>query len=132
MKKRGEVTLWFLMELAASVLIVFIAVTVALAYAKGTTYEQLNIARNIAMQINTLSSLPGEAYIVNNPHGYSIKISDNKVEVFEAKFDLFSQSHYFVKIGDTNFDLILEKPEQVVIAKIDNKIMISEEIPDLS
>ncbi len=133
MKKKGEVTLWFWVELVAVVLIVYIAIDLAVSYSKGRIFEELNIARDISMQINTLSALPGNAYIVNsNLHGYSLRFINNKVEVFEDVSDQLRGSHSFVTIKNQNFDLILDKPAQVVVSKINDEIIISKNIPNLS
>jgi len=94
MKKRGQATLWFVMELVIAVFIVYMAIDISNAYSQGTIFEKLNIARNIAMQINTLSSLPGDAYIVNNNlHGYSLHFFDNKVQVFENVNEISTGVH---------------------------------------
>ena len=133
MKKRGDITLWFLVELIAAILVVYMAIDIASAYARGTIFEKLNVAKDLSMQINTLAALPGDAYIINKDlHGYSLKFFVNKIEVFEDSFELSKGIHYLVNIEDSDFDLILDKPEQVVISKIENKITISEEMPDLS
>lgn len=133
MKKRGEATLWFLVELAGAILIVWIAIDLATSLSQGTIFEKLNIARDISMQINTLSALPGDGYIINKDlHGYSLQFFNNKVEVFEDVSDQLKGIHSFVAIGDSNFDLILDKPNQVVVSKIGGDIIISESIPNLS
>jgi len=132
MQKRGEISLWFLIELVGAFLIGYMAVDVSVAYAQQTIYEKLNIAKDLAMQINTLSSVSGNAYIVNrNLHGYSLYFSGNRVEVFKDNFDQSKGVYHFVKIGGTNLDLRLNNPNQVVISKIDGDIKISEEIPNL-
>ena len=133
MKKRGDITLWFLFEFVGAFLIVYLMADVSLAYAKGTIHEKLNIAKDIAMQINTLAGIPGDAYIVNrNLHGYSLYFSNNRIEVFEHNLETTKGIYYFVKIGDAKLDLKLDKPKQVVIAKIGNEIKISEEMPKLN
>jgi len=135
MEKRGQATLWFLIELIAAVFIVYMAIDLATALAQGIIFEKLNIARDISMQINTLSGLPGDGYIINkNLHGYSLQFFKNKVEVFEVDTELFKGTHSFVTIGP---DLIsekpiFEKPDQIVISKKDNGITISDTIPTLS
>lgn len=133
MKKRGEVALWFWVELVAVVLIVYIAIDLAVSYSKGRIFEELNIARDISMQINTLSALPGDGYIVNsNLHGYSLRFINSKVEVFEDVSDQLRGSHSFVTIKNQIFDLILDKPAQVVVSKINDEIIISGNVPNLS
>lgn len=134
MKKRGVATLWFLISLIGAVLIVGIAVEIATTLSQGTFFEKLNIARDISMQINTLSSLPGNGYIVNkNLHGYSLIFLNNKVEVYEKDISETSKGvHSFVTLRDQDFDLIFVKPNQVVIAKIGDEIKISRDIPSIS
>jgi|TARA_Y100000310_G_scaffold257360_1_gene265404 hypothetical protein len=133
MKKRGDINLWFLVELIGAILIVYLAINISTSRAEGTIYEELNIAKDIAMQINTLASIPGDAYIVNNNlHGYSIKITDDKIEVFEDYSNLVKGTYFFVKTVDSNLNTNLKKPNQVVISKISNKLSISENIPNLT
>lgn len=133
MKKRGEITLWFWVELVGAILIFFLAVDVALSRCQGTIYEKRNIAGDISAQINALSGVPGDSYIVNNNlHGYSLRFFNNRVEVFEGVSDQFRVTSYFVKIGNSDINLALDKPNQVVISKIGNEIKISQNIPNLS
>ena len=136
MKKRGEATLWFLIELIAAVFIVYMAIDISTAYAQETIFEKLNIAREISMQINTLSSLPGNGYIVNkNLHGYSLHFLNNKVEVYEDVNEISKGVHSFVTVGNSNFgsaSLVFEKPSQIVVSKIDDEIKILDNIPSKS
>lgn len=133
MKKNGQATLWFMIELIGAILIVSIAIEIATTLSQGTFFEKLNIARDISMQINTLSGLPGDGYIVNkNLHGYSLHFLNNKVEVYEDVNEISKGTHSFVTIGSSNFDsvgLVFEKPNQVVVSKIGNEIKISRDIP---
>lgn len=132
MKKRGDITLWFLIETAAAFLIAFLMTNVVLGYVNLTIYEKLNIAKDISMQINALSSIPGDAYIINsNLHGYSVYFSDNRVEVAKDSLDEIKGTYYFTKIGATKLDMRFEKPNQIVIAKIGNEIRISDAISNL-
>ena len=133
MKKRGEATLWFLVELVGAVLIVYMAIDLATSLSKGTYFEKLNIARDISMQINTLSSLPGNGYIVNNNlHGYSLRFFNNKVEVYENINEESKGMHSFVAIKKMDFDLVFDKPSQIVVSKIGDDIKISGNIPIIS
>jgi|SRR3989338_6764 len=131
MKKRGDTTvLWFFIEVIAALLIGYTIVDASVSVSKGKIYEKLNIAKDIAMQINTLSGVSGNAYIVNkNLHGYSLRFSGNMVEVFESSLEQSKGVYYFVKIGDSKLDIVMSKPKQVVVAKINNEIIVSEDIP---
>ncbi len=131
MKKKGEeFSLWFLLELIGAIFVGYLAVDVALSYTQGTIYEKLNIAKDLAMQINTLQALPGNAYIINtNLHGYSVYFVDNRVEVYEEGYDQSKGVYYFVNHADSEINIRLIKPKQIVIAKINNQIKISADIP---
>ncbi|MBI2557959.1 hypothetical protein HYW20_01445 [Candidatus Woesearchaeota archaeon] len=130
--KKGEVSLWFLIEIIGAFLIGYLLFDVSVSIAKGTIYEKLNIAKDLAMQINTLSGIPGNAYIINkNLHGYSLYFSNNKIEVFKGDSDQTKGTYYFVKIGKSNLDVKLNNPKQVVVSKINGEIKISEDIQSL-
>ena len=130
MEKRAEISLWFLLELVAAILVGYMAADLSVAYAQNTIYEKLNLAKDFAMQIDALSGVPGDGYIItNNLHGYSVYFKDNSVEVFDDSQDLAKGTYGFVKNGDSKIDIRLIKPKQVVISKIDDRITISEEIP---
>lgn len=133
MKKRGDISLWFLIEVIAAFLVAYLAVDVSLAYSKGTIFEKLNVAKEISTQINTLNSISGDAYIVNdNLNGYSIKITGNKIEVFNDDSDIIKGIYYFIKLESQNIDFKLknsiEEPKTIIISKIGNEISIKEKI----
>ena len=136
MKKKGQAALWFLIELIAAVLILYLAIDLAITLSKGTIFEKLNIARDISMQINTLSAFPGDGFIVNNNlHGYSLRFKDNTVEVFEDIDENLKGPHSFVPItpitySNTGIGLVFNEPSQIIVSKIGDKIKISDKIPD--
>lgn len=132
MKKRGIISLWFLIELIVAFLVGYMAFDLSVTYTQKTIYEKLNIAKDLAMQINTLSGVSGDAYIINNNlHGYSIHFYDNKVEVLKDNFDQSKGTYYFTKIGSSKLDVKFDKPTRIVIAKINNDIKILENPPVL-
>ncbi len=129
MKKRGDISLWFLLEFIVAFSVVYMAVNVSVAYAQGTIYEKLNLAKDLAMQLNTIAGISGNAYIVNkNLHDYSFYFIDNRIEVSDSN-DLVKGIYYFVKTEESDINIRLIKPKQIVISKIDGEITISEEIP---
>ena len=115
MAEEEEINLYFFLELAAAFFVGFILVNIAISYSKGTVYEKLNIAEDIAMQINTISSLPGDVYLINkNLHGYSLYFNGNKIEVYDGMTDPTKGIYYFPQTGNLNIDTRLEKPKQVM------------------
>lgn len=132
MKKKGEeFSLWFLLELIGAIFVGYLAVDVALSYTQGTIYEKLNIAKDLAMQINTLQALPGDAYIINtNLHGYSVYFKYDRVEVYEEGYDYIKGEYTFIKPANSKIDSRFPNPKQIVISKTNNEIKISGEIPN--
>lgn len=133
MAEEEEINLYFFLELAAAFFVGFILVNIAVSYAKGTIYEKLSIAEDLGMQISTLYSIPGDAYLINkNLHGYSLYFNGNRIEVYGTEPDPTKGIYYFPQAGSLNLDTRLVKPNQAVISKINGRIKISEEIPNLS
>ncbi|GEM_PF-2938195 len=130
MKKRAEATLWFLIEAVGALFIGYLAVNLSLQITQGSIYEKLNVAKDLALELDALRSVPGDAYIINsNTHGFSIAITGNKIEVFEFQSEPYKGVYYFVEGKETQSDVRLEKPKQIVLSKINNNIRVSEEIP---
>ncbi len=133
MKKRGQLlTLWMLVSIIGAVLIAYTLANIGSQRATGEVFFKSRVAKDIALEINSLYSVQGDAYIINdNNYSYSFEFKDNKVRVFKDKLGLFSASSYdFVKSGQEDIDYKFEHPKQLVISKINSKITITEEIPD--
>lgn len=125
MKKRAEMTLWAVIELIGAFLIVYIAVNLASSIVQGTIYQKLNLAKDLAMQIDTLSSVPGDVTITNrNLHGYSVHFFDDKVEVYENEFEHAKGTYYYASMGE-KIDVKFQKPAQLKISKLNNELKIS-------
>lgn len=131
MKKKGEeFSLWFLLELIGAIFVGYLAVDIALSYTQGTIYEKLNIAKDLAMQINTLQALPGDFYTINtNLHGYSVYFADDRVEVYEEGYDQIKGVYYFAKTFNSKINARFSNPKQITMSKINNEIKISDEMP---
>lgn len=134
MKKRGDtIGLWFIIELVAAIALVFLGWQTASNYSQGRIYEKVNLAKDLAMQINTLQSIPGDAYIINNNlNDYSVLFLDNKVEVFENEFDQTRGIYYFAPNINVKLDVKLVKPNQLVLIKTGNEIKVSDKILSLN
>ena len=129
-KKGEELSLWFLLELVGAIFVGYLAVDVATSYTQGTIYEKLNIAKDLATQINTLQALPGDAYIVNNNlHGYSVYFVEDRIEVYEKGYDQSKGTYYFIKPYNPKINARFSSPKQIVISKTNSEIKISEEAP---
>jgi len=136
MKKRGEATLWILIEFIAALAVLFLSIEIAKELSTGTFFEKLHIAKDISQQINTLASLNGDAYIVyDNLGDYSLKVKGNKIEVFDEESDKVKARYFFAKTKDQNLNLIFDNSNkdknQLFIYKLENEIKISEQLPEI-
>jgi len=133
MQKRGQLpTLWMLVSIIGAVLIAYVLANIGSGYVTGEVFLKSRIAKELALEINALYSVPGNAYVINNnTYDFSFEFKDNEVRVFQDKIELLIAASYdFVKSGEEEIEYNFTHPKQIVISKIDNKIEIKEEIPD--
>lgn len=131
-KRATEIPSIYLIRVTGAVLVAVLLIQISSNIAKGTIFEKLNLAKNMAMEINTLISIPGDGYIINsNLHGYSFYFNGNKIEVYENFNEISKGVYYFARNSNIKLNLRLEKPQQIIISKVNNEIKISEQIPVL-
>lgn len=134
MKKRGQLlTLWMLISIIGAVLVAYIFVEIATQRGSGEIFLKSRVARETALQVNTLYSVPGDAYIVNKGiYGFSLKVKDNEVRVFKGNTEgiIGTASYPFVNSGEQELEFTLINPQQVVISKINGKIKISDQVEE--
>lgn len=134
MKKRGQLlTLWMLISILGAVLVAYVFVEIGTQRGSGEIFLKSRVAKEIALEINSLYSIQGDAYIVNNElYGLSFKFKDDSVRVFKGIDGIIGTASYpFVKSGQQELNYEFKKPKQIVLSKINNKIKITKEIPDI-
>lgn len=128
MNKRGQMVI-------IAIIIVVIAVFVGITYPKiakslgtGKVALKTAAARDIAFVIDSIYSYP---YDVELEYDYdlsdfTVKISDNKVEIYEGTLegDLTSAAYSFVPVKD-NPEFTLDKPKKIVFKKTGDKLEIT-------
>ncbi len=134
MKKRGAetLTLVYALELIAGVIIALLIIHVATSFGKGEAINKKYLAKDLALQLNTLYAIPGNAYIVNseNMGKFSIRFTNEFVEVYEFEKDPTRGIYPYVKTENSNLDVNFDKPKQLVLVKDGNKIIVQETIPE--
>ena len=131
MKKRADIVSLTIVELIGGFLVAYMAVQSGISYSKDTIHEKMNIAEDLAMQMNALMAMNGNAYIINgNLHGYSIHFVYNQIEVYDTTMDTLKGSYYYPTRENWNMDARLDKPKQIVLSKINGEIRVSEEVPE--
>lgn len=136
MKKRGAetLTLVYALELIAGVVIALLIIHVATSYGKGEAINKKYLAKDLALQLNTLYAIPGNAYIINseNMGKFSIRFTNEFVEVYEFEKDPTRGLYPYVRTENSNLDVNFDKPNQLVLVKDGDKIKIQETIPEFS
>ena len=79
---KKSMAFWFLIEIIAGLAAAFILTQIASDYAKGAIFLKTKIARDIAIEVNTLYAVPGDVYLQ-----YPQNLSDYRVE-FDEKTDI--------------------------------------------
>ncbi|MCK4521477.1 MAG: N-acetylmuramoyl-L-alanine amidase [Nanoarchaeota archaeon] len=126
MKKRGELTLWFIIEIVMAVFVAALLINIATRYGEGDISNEHTIARDLAVQINTLQSVSGNAYIVNTALGkYTIKVKDNKVMAYISEADFTKPYYSYVASVNINNPLF-KKPTKLLAGKSGNDIVVDD------
>ncbi|MBS3130993.1 hypothetical protein J4212_01035 [Candidatus Woesearchaeota archaeon] len=127
MKKRGEISLWFLLEAVGAFLVAYTAVSISIGYSQGTAFEKLNLAREISTEINSMYAVSGDAVaVIPDLHGYSVKIEGDTVEVYEAAFDPTKAAHHFATAQSTQIKEDFREPKGMYIKKDGNRVAVFE------
>ena len=86
MKKRGQLlTLWMLISIIGAVLVAYVFVEIGTQRGSGEIFLKSRLAKELALEINSLYSVQGDAYIVNNElYGFSFKFNNEEVRVFKG------------------------------------------------
>lgn len=123
-------------SLIGAVLIAWVLWSIGAEYGSGSIYLKQRYAKQFAFEIDSLSSITGDAYIINdNPYGFSYEFKDNKVTAFKKESDIVRLAlrvpyEYFPANDKYKIDLRLSDPKQVVISKINGEVHVTEQIPE--
>lgn len=134
MKKRGAETLTLVhaLELIAGVVIALLIIHVATSFGKGEAINKKYLAKDMALQLNALYAVPGNAYIVNSEKmgKFSIRFTGEFVEVAQFEGDPTRGIYPYVSTGNSKLDINFDKPNQLVLVKDGDNIKIQETIPE--
>jgi len=128
--KRGEIVEVVLMP--AMIMLLAFAVFLVMFNWVGkigetTTFQKEFLAKDIALLIDSLYTVPGQAvvYYSKKTFNFTIEISENKVEVYENKSDFFKKSFYFTEDPSIPIDYKVIGPseEPLVFSKRERKMV---------
>lgn len=129
MEKRGQLVSRAIFAVIASAIIVVSFRSVGEAYGTEEAYYKLAVAKDLALTIDLLYSLPGDVEYIypNDVSGYDIELKDNKVSVFKHdsnKLDPSIGIYEFVGISSDKPNFIVKNEKFVKIRKIGNNVAI--------
>lgn len=128
MKKRSQLTLKGLIELVSIAIVVLLLVYIAVSKGSGEAFFKERSAKELALLINTLCSLPGNAEIVfpTDLSKFKIEVKDNFVYIYNERFKENAEDPTAGKYGiskpNCNFPSYIEKPKKLIVKKQENKI----------
>ncbi len=77
---KKSMAFWFFIEIIAGIVAALVLTWAAVSYAEGTIFVKTKIARDIALEVNTLYAVPGEVYLKypQNLSIYRVEFDDDK------------------------------------------------------
>jgi|SRR3989344_8009427 len=127
MYKRGvELQIFFIMELIVAVFAGLLFINAGKAWAQVDYYDKVRIAEDIALGMNALYSVPGNADLryINEVSDYIITIKDDYVLVAKSEYDVIPGKYHFVKKGTQEFNYVFNHPTTLVLVKNGDSITI--------
>ena len=129
MNKKAESIMMMIFEILGVLLVTFIVVNIAQAYAESETTLKITAAHDIQMMVNTLVGTPGDA-LVEYPHNVSILtfILDVKGITIYKKGDpnlKWQVSQFYLPPGYTA-EGVLEEKSTLCLEKKNKKILLRE------
>ena len=131
MNKRGDVSiLYWILAIIISIVLILTLPKIALRAAKGDLSNEEIIAKDIALQINALQSVKGDAYIKNTGlEEYTIKFEDGKISVYKEKKDMIKPAYLYSGSRSFELDQTIINKNVLFVIKEGGKIKLSETEP---
>ncbi len=95
--KAASILLW-IFEVVAVIAVIVIALTIAKQFSDETALRKINAAEDIAMMVNTLVALPGDA-LVEYPRDlskFSVALTPQHVIIFEKDAKIDGETRNFI------------------------------------
>jgi len=133
MNKRGDTLLFAIIEMLAAVMIVYLLVSAAHAFATGDIFEKVRKSKDMAIQVDALQSVPGNAYFLNTDlDNYSYYFYEDKLVVAKKiENEPMRAVHYYTMAKGEKMRDVFLKPESLYISGIGGKIKVMQEEPNL-
>jgi len=137
MDKRGQKKfIRSVIEMAIAVVAGLILLNYAVDSTTNATIKEDFFAKDMAMQINAMYSVSGNAYMINKHEEFSnfyFMFSEDRVEVSSDSSlpDFLKPEFRYVRGSDPQINVNFEKPESLIIVKNADKVDVGQNIPNL-
>ena len=130
MEKRGQLVNKALIVIIASAIVIMAFISAGKAYGSQEAFYKLAVARDLAITIDLMYSLPGNIEYVypNDVSGYDIEVSDFSVKVYKhktGKLDPTIAKHSFVGTDYDNLNAEIKGKRFVKLEKAERNIKIT-------
>lgn len=127
MKKRSQLTLKGLFELVAIAVVIFTLIYIGVSRGSGEDYFKVRSAKELALLVNTLCSLPGNAEIIfpSDLSKFNIEVVDNIVYIFNEQYTKDKDptvGKYGISKPNCNIEASVKNPKTLIVKKQGNQI----------
>ncbi|HLC60956.1 MAG TPA: hypothetical protein VJJ52_06020 [Candidatus Nanoarchaeia archaeon] len=127
MKKRGQLVNKALIVLITSAVVIITFYSAGKTYGNKEAYYRLAVAKDIALTIDYLYSIPGDVEFIypNEVSDYDIEITDNSVRVYQhgsGKLDATAGIYGYAGTSYDKINTFVSGPKYIEIKKTGNTI----------
>lgn len=127
MQKRGQLVNKALIVLITSAIVVVAFFSAGKTYGNKEAYYKLALAKDIALAIDYLYSVPGDAQFTypNEVSGYDVEIKDNAVRVYQhgsGRLDVTARIYGYAGTSYDKINTYISGPKYIKLEKTGNTI----------
>jgi len=127
MKKRGQLPNLALIGVIASAIVIFAFYSAGKTYGNQEAYYKLAVAKDIALTIDYLYSVPGDVKFVypNDVSGYDVEIIGDSVRVYQhgsGKLDVTAGVYGYAGTSYDKINIFVSGPKYIKLKKVGNTI----------
>lgn len=126
-KKAASILLW-IFEVIAVIAVIVMALWIATKFSDETALRKVNAAEDIAMMVNTLVALPGDA-LVEYPRDlskFTVALTTKYVVIFEKEAKIDGETRNFILPSDYSAVDIVKQKAKVCLKKMGKTISVGE------
>lgn len=128
MNKRGELQIYYIIELVIGILVVSIMMRAGYNYATGTHDQKSYLATDLALTATSLGTFPGniDYYYPLYDYPFYYSFEDTLVSIRDGLGGLRPQQKHFITTTKSNLDIHFDNPVGIVMSKQGGKLFVRE------